>query len=196
MNRKAFFDGVRARLFHGKLSQQQVNGMNAILDEWDSRLPSWWSASKEPDIRHLAYMLATTQWETASTMWPIEEYGHGAGHSYGQPDPVTGQTYYGRGFVQLTWKANYATMAKLTGADLVNHPALALDPKIATQILFDGMRDGSFTGVGLGRYFNAQSEDWVNARRIINGTDHAADIAVLGRTYNEVLKAATRKEAA
>lgn len=194
IDRKAFFDGVRARLFHGTLSQRQVDGMTAILDEWDRRPGNDLHHSDDP--RHLAYMLATTQWETASTMWPIEEYGHGAGHAYGVPDPVTGQTYYGRGFVQLTWKANYENMAKRTGADLVHHPELALAPKIATQILFDGMRDGSFTGVGLGRYFNATAEDWFNARRIINGTDKAAEIATLGRTYNEILKTATQGKAA
>ena len=41
-------------------------------------------------------------------MQPIEEYGKGSTAAYGQPDPETGQTYYGRGFVQLTWRDNYA----------------------------------------------------------------------------------------
>jgi predicted chitinase len=110
-------------------------------------------------------------------MKPIEEYGHGAGHSYGQPDPETGQTYYGRGYVQLTWKTNYQKMAALTGTDLVNHPELALDPKIAALIMFDGMKGGLFTGVGLPRYFDDRTDDPVNARRIINGTDKAEAIA-------------------
>jgi predicted chitinase len=37
--------------------------------------------------------------------------------------PAAGQ-YYGRGFVQLTWKENYAALGKLTGYDLVNDPSL------------------------------------------------------------------------
>lgn len=170
INRETFFTKARANPFGGTMTQGQVDGTNAILDGWESR----------PDLtdkRWLAYMLATAKWETAHTMKPIEEYGHGAGHSYGVPDPETGQTYYGRGYVQLTWKTNYAKMAALTGTDLVHHPELALDPKIAALIMFDGMKGGLFTGLGLPRYFSATSDDPVGARRIINGTDHADDIA-------------------
>ena len=58
-------------------------------------------------------------------------------------------------------------------------PELALDPEIAAVILLEGMKGGMFTGVGLTRYFNEATDDPVNARRIINGTDHAADIAAL-----------------
>ena len=36
-----------------------------------------------------------------------------------------------------------------------------------------------FTGVGLPRYFGETADDPVSARRIINGTDHAADIAAI-----------------
>ena len=114
IDRKAFFYGVRVKLFGGRLSQQQVDGMNAILNEWEKRALR--------DLRWLAYMLATVFWETAHTMWPIEEYGKGAGHPYGARDPITGQAYYGRGFVQLTWKANYATMGKLLGIPALPNP--------------------------------------------------------------------------
>ena len=172
IDRVNFFNHVRVHPFGGTISQGQVDGCNAILDGWEAR----------PDLtdkRWLAYMLATAKWETAHTMHPIEEYGHGAGQPYGQPDPVTGKIYYGRGYVQLTWETNYQKMAALTGADLVYHPELALDPKIAAQIMFDGMKGGMFTGVGLPKYFNATTDDPVDARRIINGTDHAEDIAMI-----------------
>ena len=104
INRKFFFDHARLTLFDGSLRQSQVNGMNAILDEWDR-------AYAKKDDRWLAYMLATTHHETAMTMQPIEEYGKGNGRSYGVPDPQTGKAYYGRGFVQLTWKTNYERLA-------------------------------------------------------------------------------------
>ncbi|HTE37915.1 MAG TPA: hypothetical protein VK630_15350, partial [Reyranella sp.] len=87
--------------------------------------------------------------------------------------------YYGRGYVQLTWLTNYAKMAALTGADLVNHPELALEPKLAALIMLEGMKGGLFTGVGLPRYFGATVDDPVNARRIVNGTDRAQEIAAL-----------------
>jgi hypothetical protein len=176
INRKFFYDYVRGHLFGGRLTQSQVNGMNAILDEWDG-------AYAKNDDRWLAYMLATTHHETAMRMQPIEEFGKGRGHPYGVPDPQTGQTYHGRGFVQLTWKNNYASMGTRLKVDLVNHPELALDLGVATQILFTGMMEGSFTGVKLGDYFNATKEDWINARRIINGTDRAQAISLYGKSY-------------
>ena len=174
IDRNRFFSAARAGAFGGTMTQGQVDGCGAILDGWESR-PEF------TDLRWLAYMLATAKHETAHTMQPIEEYGKGAGHAYGEP--VNGQIYYGRGYVQLTWATNYARMAALTGVDLVGHPELALDPKIAALIMFDGMKGGLFTGVGLPRYFNDQTCDWVNARRIINGTDRAGAIADIARAF-------------
>ena len=37
INRKTFFYDVRVKLFGGRLDQRQVDGMNAILDEWEKR---------------------------------------------------------------------------------------------------------------------------------------------------------------
>jgi len=174
INRETFFQKVRVHPFGGTMSQGQVDGCNAILDAWE---PS------TADIRWLAYMLATAKWETAHTMKPIEEYGHGAGHPYGEPDPETGQTYYGRGYVQLTWKANYEKLGGILGVDLLHDPALALDPDVASRVMFKGMEEGLFTGVGLPRYFNPSTNDPINARRIINGTDHAAEIANIHNAF-------------
>src|SRR5262245_28827548 len=131
-DRKVFFDSVRASLFSGRLTQQQVDGMNFKLQEWETQ-------TRFSDQRWLAYALSTSMHETASTMWPIEEYGKGAGMSYGVPDPQTGQTYYGRGDVQLTWRDNYQKATSelgLTGAnDLVWHAAQALDPQISADVM-------------------------------------------------------------
>lgn len=170
INRKKFYDCVRDKPFNGYLTQHQVDGINYILDTWESH-PEF------TDMRWLAYMLGTTKWETASTMVPVEEYGHGAGRTYGKPDSVTGQTYFGRGYVQLTWKSNYQKMSALLGIDLVNDPSKALDPKIAASIMFIGMRDGIFTGFGLPMFFNEYNQDWTLARKIVNDMDHATDIA-------------------
>jgi putative chitinase len=170
LNHPFFFTYVRQHLFGGKLTQKQVNGMNAILTEWEKK-------HARKDDRWLAYMLATTYHETDKTMQPIEEYGKGRGRKYGKPDPVTGKIYYGRGFVQLTWKYNYERMSKVAKDDLVNKPELALRLDYSTQIMFYGMINGSFTGKKLSNYFSADKEDWVNARRIINGTDKARLIA-------------------
>lgn len=176
IDRGKFFTAARARPFGGRMSQKQVDGCNAILDAWEAR-PDF------TDRRWLAYMLATTKHETAHTMQPVEEIGKGKGLAYGIADAQTGQTYYGRGYVQLTWKTNYAKMAALTGADLVNHPELALEPKLAALIMFEGMKGGLFTGVGLPRYFDHDTDEPVNARRVINGIDKAAEIAAIHRDF-------------
>lgn len=169
IDRKHFFDILRPSLFKNALSQGQVQGMDAILTEWETR--------QLTDNRFLAYMLATTYHETAKTMQPIAEYGKGKGKKYGLADAATGQIYYGRGFVQLTWKGNYEAMATVTGKDLIHHPELAMSLPVATQILFHGMLNGSFTGKKLSQYFNDTKSDPVEARRIINGIDKADLIA-------------------
>jgi predicted chitinase len=133
-------------------------------------------------------MLATVKHECAGTWQPIAEDGKGKGRKYGTPDPVTGQVYYGRGYVQLTWKANYQAMSKVTGADLVNHPELALTAPVAYRIMEYGMRNGSFTGVGLKKYIHEDVCDYLNARRIINGIDCAELIANYAKTIQGILE--------
>ena len=177
MNREIFYKQIRTQLFAGRLAQGQVDGMEAILNEWDTRGLT--------DSRYLAYMLATAFHETAFTMQPIEEYGKGRNRSYGMPDKITGKTYFGRGFVQLTWKRNYESMGDILNVDLVNNPEKALDLKIATQVLFEGMLRGTFTApkyYKLADFFTEHS-DWYNARKIINGLDRAEQVAGYGRRF-------------
>ena len=190
LNRSAFFDAVREKPFGGRLSQGQVDGMNAILD------------ACPPDLStdRLAYCLATPVVETARTMQPIKEYG---GASYfrrmydiqgerpakarelGNLTPGDGALFCGRGYVQLTGRSNYQrattrlrTLGYLTPTDdLEKTPDLAMRPDVAAAILFVGMGEGWFTGRKLSDYFTTGRADAVEARRIINGQDRAVEIA-------------------
>jgi len=90
-----------------------------------------------------------------------------------------GPNFFGRGYIQITHKSNYEKFANLLGIDLVNNPTLATEAETAAKIAVIGMRDGKFTGVGLSRYITESSQDYVNARRIVNGTDRAQHIANL-----------------
>ena len=161
IDRKEFYSQIRATLVKGGLSQPQVDGFEAILDEWEKR--------KLQDLRWLAYIMATAWHETAQRMQPIEEFGRGRGKAYAP-------TYYGRGFVQITWERNYARLSDVIGVDLVTHPEKALEMDNAIQILFVGMIDGLFTGKALSDYFD-KNADWRGARAIVNGKDRAAEIA-------------------
>ncbi len=186
INGEKFYDSVRVSVFRGKLKQAQVDSMDEIFSEWDKRAVC--------DLRWLAYMFATVYHETAGTMQAIEEYGKGRGYKYGQKIKMNGKPYttpnriyYGRGFVQLTWYENYEAMGKRLKVDLLNEPELALDTRVATQILFEGMLFGLFTGKKLADYFLDNRADAYNARRIINGTDKAELIAGYYRKFHAAL---------
>jgi hypothetical protein len=136
------------------------------------------------DVRWVGYCLATTFHETAGTWLPVEEYGKGKGLQYGVPDKRTGRTYYGRGYTQNTWYDNYKMLTDAWNklhpqvpVDFTQHPDLLCIPEYAYWAMSYAMRNGSYTGVGLKRYFNDTTTDPINARKIINGTDKAALIA-------------------
>ena len=177
IDHRKFMDLYNAQ--YGALDDSQASGISALLGflEQDKDVS---------DVRWAAYMLATVKEECADTWQPIEEWGKGQGHPYGDPVTVTGSdgrtyvnTYYGRGYVQLTWEANYQNMSYNLnlGDQLLIHPEKALDPPIAYDIISFGMRKGSFTGVGLGDFINGSQSDYVNARQIVNGLDNAERIA-------------------
>lgn len=179
-----FFNGYHQQF--GALNQSQVNGLNQLLSSFEHD-------GNVRDTRWIAYMLATVQWECAGTYHPIEEYGRGRGQPYGNPVRApngTLQVYYGRGYVQLTWEANYIKMGQNLGIgnSLANNPSLALDPSWAYKIMSYGMRHGSFTGAKLSDYINASRTDYVNARRIINGLDHASTIAGYAQKWHTILQ--------
>jgi len=173
------YDWDKLRSHFGRFNQSQVDGFNAVL----SAINQYGSPANKP--AYVAYMLATAWHETASTMQPIAEYGKGKGRPYGKRIDVHGgrysdslPIYYGRGYVQLTWLTNYVFMKNRLGVDFVNNPELALNPKHASDIMITGMLEGSFTGKSLQKYITyGLYFEFVNARRIINGTDKATLIA-------------------
>ena len=191
INREFFFDQLRNQLFGGKLSKSQIDGLNALLNVWE---PSY--ATK--DDRWLAYALGTAYHEVAFTMQPIHEKG---GSKYffsmydkdgnrpkvaadlGNTQKGDGIRFHGRGYVQLTGRANYTKAKALVDADLVDKPDLALDPANASKILFTGMETGLFTGKKFSDYFNKKTEDWIQARRIINKLDKAPQIAAYAKRF-------------
>lgn len=162
INRKKTYENIRKEF--GALNQKQVDGFEAMFNEWDARGLN--------DIRFLSYMLATVWHEVRETMQPIEEDGRGKGKAYEG-------NYYGRGLVQLTWLVNYkkATAKNKKGWNFVLYPELALEMEPAIWICFEGMLNGWFTGKKLSDYFGVNSNNPKSARRIINGLDRSDLIA-------------------
>lgn len=138
-------------------------------------------------IPQTAYVLATSFWETNRTMQPVEEAYYLGAKADAYRRKLRYYPWHGRGFVQLTWKDNYKRAGANIGVDLIADPRRAMDPNNAAKILVAGSRDGWFTGRKLSDYINATKTDYVNARRIINGTDKASEIASIARSYEAAL---------
>lgn len=194
----AFFAAVRAgKLLGPTLDQGEVDGCTALLNAC-AGLPLAWAA----------YAFATAFHETAFTMQPIKEIG---GPRYftkmydmagdrpklarenGNVNPGDGAKYFGRGYVQLTWRVNYRRAGQRLGIDLEGNPDLALKPDHAAKIMREGMSGGWFTGKSFGSDLPASGpanqSEFIAARRIINGKDKAEQIAEYALHFQQALHA-------
>lgn len=169
----------------GPLDQEQVDLINGLLS----------GASHWP-IGWIAYGLATA-WHEARFRSVHEKGGVTYLSKYegradlGNTQKGDGVKFAGRGPTQLTGRRNYTKAGEYLGVDLVNNPDLALDPEIGAKILIWGMETGAFTGKSLSTYVsdNGSVSEWINARRIINGTDKAQLIAGYAEKFKNALQA-------
>jgi hypothetical protein len=101
---------------------------------------------------------------------PISEYG---GDDYfcemyegrsdlGNTEPGDGILYKGRGFVQITGRANYKYYGQKLGIDLIENPDLVLQVEIASEILAEYFVDRRISQA-------ANAHDWELVRRLVNG---------------------------
>ncbi|WP_340109447.1 hypothetical protein [Pikeienuella sp. HZG-20] len=171
MTRQAFYDAVTPGLFRGSLPPSQKDPLDRLIDE---------GLARERTLYEAAYVLATAYHET-DRFRAMEEYGRGEGRPYGQDVLLySGRSvrFHGRGFVHLTWLGNYVWASAATGVDLVSSPDRAKEPAISAKIIWEGMIQGAFTGKGLADYRTGDGKlDYVQARRVVNGTDKADLVA-------------------
>lgn len=99
-----------------------------------------------------------------------------------------GYKYRGHGLVHLTWKINYRKAKEHFGVDFVTTPDKAAEPEHSVPIMIWGMKEGIFTGKKLANYINSSGVDYVNARRVINGTDKQALIAGYAQKFESILR--------
>ncbi len=139
-------------------------------------------------LGQIAYILATVKWETAHTFKPIRESIHAS--EKWRRDHFRYYPYYGRGFVQITWLNNYTLYGAIMGENWATNPDLALEPNRALFALVHGFRTGAFTGCSIYRYVEKEAtfEQFIQARRCINGTKHATEIANIAKNYHEQLE--------
>ncbi len=201
-NRKVFYDHIRDTIFGGRLAPLVFVELEKLLDVWDEYY-------SDRDYRLQAHCLATTVRETAHTMAPIMERG---GKKYfrkydikynprkakilGNTQIGDGYTFRGAGHVQNTGRGNAKkATGRLNavfnlGIDLVAHPEKRLDPFISAHSLYLGCIEGWWTGKKLTAYINNKKVDYVNARRCVNGLDHASEIATMAVAFEVALKTA------
>ena len=189
MNLQTFYTNIRP-MFGGSLSQAQVDGFGIIFEAWRK--------VGSGNERHLAYILATAYHETARTMQPVRETlattdakakerltkAWKAGNLPWVKSDYWSGGWFGRGFVQLTHKANYVKAGEKLGIDLVADPSKAMIPEVSALILVRGMLEGWFTGMKL-----SDAADFREARRVVNGTDRASQIAQYADAFLSALDA-------
>jgi hypothetical protein len=192
IDRNKFFQGFKAFLQRHDilLSEGRIEALTFLLDDFEAD-------KRWVDTRHRAYALATICIETGWTFEPITEKGpksyfkkYEGRKDLGNTEKGDGYLYRGRGYVQITGRKNYWTFACLLCPDLIANPDLALDQNLAFEIMTVGMFRGLFTGKKLATYINVDKTDYVNARKVINGNDRAAEIAVFARQIEQILNSA------
>src|SRR5579883_2125899 len=101
---------------------------------------------------------------------PFDLYDHRA--DLGNQGPPDGERFKGRGFVQLTGRANYRQHGEAIGlgTQLVDNPDLANDPEIAARLLasFLKSREAAIRSA-------VAAGDLAEARKLVNGGSHGID---------------------
>ncbi|MCP5261248.1 MAG: peptidase C1 [Rhodoferax sp.] len=88
----------------------------------------------------------------------------------GNTEPGDGARFKGRGFIQLTGRANYRQYGKVLGVDLEANPDLANAPEIAALLLAHFLADRA------GAVRSAiEAGKFAQARRLVNGGVHGLD---------------------
>lgn len=175
----AFYATVRAKL--GPLKQAQVDGLTACLLACDGA-----------PLAHAAYMLATAWHETNKTMQPVRE-AYWLSEDWRRKH-LRYYPWYGRGFVQLTWEANYAKADRELnlGGELLRTPDATMRPEVAAAIMRRGMDHGWFTGVKLSDVLPASGvatrKQYMDARTIINGRDKADLVEDYAQAFERALR--------
>jgi putative chitinase len=99
---------------------------------------------------------------------PFSLYDHRA--DLGNQGPPDGHSFRGRGYVQLTGRANYAKFGRIVGVDLIGNPESASDHMIAAKVLVAFLtQKKNQIETALAR------KDMAAARRLVNGGSNGLD---------------------
>jgi hypothetical protein len=118
---------------------------------------------------------------------------------------VTGSNTEDEGYVQDTGRGNAIKAGKalngqtiagvtITPTTFTDDPEKFLVPEISYADAIDAMLTGRYTGAKIGTFINDSRKDYRSARRVINGTDRASDIAGYAAKFESALTGAIESE--
>lgn len=125
----------------------------------------------------MAGAMATIRIEVGKSFLPIREFAPNEAYfdryegraDLGNTIAGDGRKFKGRGYIQLTGRANYTTYAQKLGVDLVNNPDLALEVPISAKILAQYFIDRKVDEACL-------KGDWLTVRKLVNGVNRATGL--------------------
>lgn len=167
--------------------QEKIENLNVKEQYIVNQAKKYWITDK----KQIAYILSTVKGEcwfkNIKEVWWLNR-------RYWKKDIQTWQSYYGRGFIQLTHKWNYEKFTNiikeknlkfkdnlgkeltLSQIDLVQNPDTILkSDELASFILIDGMKRWLFTWKKLSDFINNKNVDFYNARSIVNSINSSPD---------------------
>ncbi len=105
----------------------------------------------------------------------------------GNIEPGDGVRFIGRGYLQVTGRANYARFGKAIGTDLLSQPERAEEPEIAAKILVEFFLERKASLLAA-----LESGDHDRARRMITGGSRSArEVAARASVYEDFLRSRT-----
>ena len=169
-----------------------ARAIGAPKSDIDSRWPRIEKALQTEGITDTPSQIAaaaTVVTEVGKDLRPISEYG---GRPYftrmyegrsdlGNTRPGDGARYHGRGYIQLTGRANYRAYGRKLGLPLEDRPGLAMRPDVGARILAEYFKEREIThDARRGRWrsvrfkVNGGYNGWPKFRRVVTSLRHAS----------------------
>ncbi|MGV4504112.1 hypothetical protein, partial [Ornithobacterium rhinotracheale] len=108
-----------------------------------------------------------------------------------------GARFFGRGYCQWTGRHLYTKFKEFSGVDVLSNPDLIVNDKRLNALMTIKMmmadKPNNLTGVSLKLYCNENKTDYYNARRVVNSTDRAKDIASYAQKFENVFNSYLKK---